>query len=76
MPTKRQQIEDKILTDLLFGAKTYGSIPEYKEKVQAYFNKLILQVDQTGRLQWEDGTCIACEPSLIRHFAQRYGGAS
>lgn len=41
---KRQQLEHDILNDLFFGAKEYGSGPEYKQKVREYFDGLIEQV--------------------------------
>lgn len=71
---KRQQLEHDILNDLFFGAKEYGSGPEYKQKVREYFDGLIEQVERSGRVERNNGTSIACSPELIRHFAKRYCG--
>ena len=69
---KRQKIEENILNDLYFGAKTYGFGPEYKQKVREYFEMLLRQVEQNGSIRWNDGTVIECTPELVRHYARRY----
>ncbi len=70
--TKKQKIEEEILTDLLFGAKTYGYGPEYKKKVRDYFDGLLQQATAGGKVTFGDGVTIDCSPELVHHYMKRY----
>ena len=69
---KRTILEENILDDLFFGAKTYGTGPEYRQKVKEYFDGLIRQAEEKGKVELNDGTVIECSPELVKHFAKRY----
>lgn len=70
--TKRQQIEENILDDLLFGQKQYGSGPEYKQKVKTYFEGLLMQAREKGSVTFASGTTVPCDVPMIEHYRNRY----
>lgn len=70
--TKRQQIEENILNDLLFGQKQYGSGPEYKQQVRTYFDGLLKQARDRGAVTFASGTTVQCDVPMIEHYSKRY----
>ncbi len=71
--TKRQILEDKILTDLFSEAAQGKNAGQTFDRVD-YFNNLISQAEREGRVVFPDETVIVCAPTMVKFFAQRYTG--